>query len=98
MISQTPPSGVGVFGHEGALRLQPRFALEVGFLRHSFVVRAGEQNVKRGHDEEGKNGADAHPADQHETDRVTRRRARASHESKREVTADGGDRRHQNRP
>ncbi len=41
--------------------------------------------------------ADAHPADEHETDRVTCGGACAGHESEREVTANRGDRRHQNR-
>ena len=59
---------------------------------------SSDQDVKRRDDEEGEEGANGHPADQHETDRVSRLRAGAGDENKRHVTGDGGDRGHQDRP
>ena len=56
-----------------------------------------DEHVKRRHNEQSEDRSDRHTADEHKTDRISRRSAGAGHERKRKVTGDSRDARHHDR-
>jgi hypothetical protein len=98
--SQTWPRslGPGKFRRQVSLSWTFWFEFAVAFFGGVLMMSAREQDVERWHNEKSKDSADAHPADKHQTDRVTGCGARAGHQRERKVTADGGNGGHQNRP
>src|SRR5882724_11105678 len=81
------PSGLSKLRLQGGLGLD----LRLGFFRRSLVVRPRDEDVERWDDKKSKDGADAHAADEDETDRVSRGGARAAHEGEGKVTRHSRD-------
>ena len=61
-------------------------------------MRAGEEHVDRGHDEQREDRADDHAADEHDADAVARAGAGSGREHQRKVADHGRRGRHQDRP
>ena len=57
-----------------------------------------DQHVKRWHDKQSENRSDSHPANENETDGISRGRAGARDESQRKMAGDGGNACHHDRP
>ena len=57
-----------------------------------------DKHVKRWHDEEREDCSNRHPANEHETDRVSRGCSRAGHECQRKVAGDSRDAGHHDWP
>ena len=72
-----------------------------GLLRVSatrfLVMLFRDQHVERRHDEKSEDRSDGHSADEHQTDRISRRRAGAGDQGQRKVTGHGGDTGHHDR-
>src|SRR5260370_18157226 len=72
-------------------------ALQVRFHQRFFVMLFCNEHVKRWNNEQSENRSDCHSANEHKTDRISRRGAVAGHERERKVTGDSCDARHPDR-
>ena len=72
-------------------------AFKIRIHQRFLVMRLGDEHVKRRDNEEREDRADRHSADEHETDGISRRGARAGDEGQGKVTGDGRDSGHQDR-